>query len=861
MTAFTVNGGATTNWDTLTGGSTNATLDSYAISNNTTLLIDTDSYQCANHSAAFGSLDTVTFSGVGGKLKIDGTNVRVIPYNTGTGNVPAIGTSITQGGVSGYFLGVWSGWQVEPTAVGAAMPASGFIKIKNKTGGNFAAGALGGIGATATGADVVGWIEVRGADTATITVPRIGAFEVVGDWFELGTTNGTRGQVLPCPTTATVAGVFPGVWIETAAGSGVYERFAGAGSIVALSTIPTDERGKIVWQTTGGIRIGSDGTNNVGFLPPTGCKVRIPNVILTCCTRTAGSGSGPRVLPASSLGTRQEFVTTAAGDINISNAVFQWYGNFLQAYRAKVYNSAFSDTLIMQEIASPLDVDNVIVAPTQAQLNLALNGASCFAGGTIKNCLFARFSLAASGAYVAQVLYFTGVTFQNVKTQTLLNRGNATTGTWITSLCQDCVWTDCVSIGGRFYGTTNARCALTNLRYADTFASTTGTGNGHYAVDLQIGCADCVIDGVDFLGLTNVHPYNGVVNLTACYDCKVRNIGTFASPLNLGSANAAAAIVNVGGNNDGHKIQRCYCSNTRSNVVATLNSDNNLLIENVAGDYADTTVIASLNTVLRAIGMTGATTGQVSVYGTHWIDKFVSAIAGRIEILCNEPTAGTAAQCAITGGTPKFNSAGQVALTTVGDQVTWETPYFIKGHTAAANAAPTLTGTNTGNVTYEFQWDEGAGYNGSWLTLNQANWNAVGAIDPAVGIKLKIRATCATANAGNLLTNIRLDTVTTSAAQSTNQYPLDTNTLTLTGLKNPTEVRVFEAGTTTQIAGQEDVTSGTFTTQIDAGTYPSVDISILALGYQNTRLLAINMSGGNVSIPVQQILDRQYANA
>ena len=399
MTAFTCNSGGVQNWDSKTGGSVNATLDSYAISNGTTLLIDTDTYQCANHSTAFGSVDTVTFSGTGGKLKVDGTNVRVIPYNTGRGNVPAIGTTISQGGVSATLLGVWSGWQAEPTAAAAAMPASGYIKVKNKTGGDFAAGALTGIGASATGADVVGWIEVRGADTAAVTVPRLGAFEVTGDWFELGTTNGTRGQVIPCPTTATVGGVFPGVWIETASGSGVYERFAGAGSIVALSTIPTDERGKIVWQTTSGIRIGSDGTNNVGFLPPTGCKVRIPNVIFTCCTRTA-SGSGPRVLPNATLATRQEFVTTAAGDIAIDKAVLQWYGNFLQAYRADVTNSAISDSLVLNEIAGPINVDNVIVSPTQAQLNFALYMLSCFAGGTVQNVLLTRFSLASSGAYV-----------------------------------------------------------------------------------------------------------------------------------------------------------------------------------------------------------------------------------------------------------------------------------------------------------------------------------------------------------------------------------------------------------------------------------------------------------------------------
>ena len=94
MTAFTINGGATTEWDSLTGGSVNATLDTYAISNGTTLRIATDSYWCAGHSAAFGSLDTVTYSGTGGKILVDPSAVRVVAYTGGSGTVPAIGTSI-----------------------------------------------------------------------------------------------------------------------------------------------------------------------------------------------------------------------------------------------------------------------------------------------------------------------------------------------------------------------------------------------------------------------------------------------------------------------------------------------------------------------------------------------------------------------------------------------------------------------------------------------------------------------------------------------------------------------------------------------------------------------------------------------
>lgn len=798
MTAFTCNTGGIENWDTKSGGSVNATLDSYAISNGTTLLIDTDSYQCANHGSTFGSLDTVTFSGSGGTLKIDGTNVRVIPYNTGSGNVPAIGTTISQGGVSATLLGVWSGWQAEPTAVGAAMPASGFIKVKNKTGGSYAAGALTGIGASATGADVVGWIEVRGADTATITVPRIGRFEVTGDWFELGTTTGVRGQVLACPTTATVAGVFPGVWIETSAGSGVYERFNSVGSMVNLSTNPTDERGKVVWQTTSGIRIGSDGTNNVGYLPSSGCKVRIPNVILTCCTRTAGSGSGPRVLPNSTLGTRQEFVTTAAGDIDIDKAVFQWYGNFLQAYRADVTNSAWNDTLILQEIASPINVDNVIVSPTQTQLNNALNMVSCFGGGTFQNANLARFSLAASGAYVCVCNYVTGVTFSNVKSRTLLNRGNASTGCWNSTQAVNCTWTGCMNIGGQFAAVGHQGSTFTNHVHIDQFSGTTGTTNAHYAFTFSTGSNNITIDGVTFGGLTNLQPYSGLVSYTASYNLLMKNIGTYASKLSLGSTNASAVIFNSGGNNDGITLKRVYTTNTRTGLWATVNSDNNFLAEHVYGDYADTTVIAALNAKLKNCGLTGSTTGQTSVYGTHWETRFTSTTAGFMEILCNEPTAASAAQCAISSGTPQFNSAGQLLATAVGQAVTWETDWWVLGYTAFTNTAPTITGTNVtyssgarwGNHDIEYQIDTGSGWNGTWKALTAANLSAE-TITATPGFKLKVRVTCATASSTNAITNMRIAMTTTDAAQGNNLYPLATVPITVT-VKDATDLSVVE---------------------------------------------------------------------
>ncbi len=794
MAAYTHNTGGTINYDSLTGGSNNATLDTHAISAGTILVCRTDSYSCPNHSTAVGSLDTVTYSGIGGELRFDPTYTRHVAFTAGGGVVPAFGTAISQGGVSGLFLGVWANWQSEPVAPGGAMPAAGYIKLGGITGGAFAAGALTGITATCSGADVQSWIEVRGPDTATITVPRIGKVTSVEAWCDLGTTSGAANQIIPCPTTASFAGTFPGVWIETSAGSGVYERFAGAGSQVALSTTPTDERAKIVWSTTSGIRIGHNGTNAVGFLPPAGCKVRIPAVILTNVTRSAG-GSGARVLPNATIATRQEFVTTGAGYFDLRGVVSQWYMNFSQPFYVKYKSCAINDSMIISECASPLDVDDCIVSPTQAQLNLALNLSSNFAGGTVANSRFTRFSLAASGAYASQVNYCTGVTFDNCWFDTLTLRANATTGMMTSTQPSNCTFTNCTGVGGRFLFVGAQNCTFNGLKYSDSHIATTAT-NPFYALEFTTGSNNNTVIGGQTLGsITNTHPYNGWVSYANSYNLRVQEVGTYASPFNCGSANAMGVGVNLGGNCDGVELKRCYFSNTRTGLWASTNSDTNVTIENFYGDYADTTVNASLNTVIKGCGLTSATTGQVSVYGTHWRDRFSSTTAGAIEILCNEPTVASASQCSIISGTPQFNSSGSALLTVVGQEIEWVMPFFALGHTALANTAPTLTGTNTGNLTYTFQYDIGAGWNGSWLTLNATNLNGVGAINPAIGVKLKIRAVCATASATNAITNIRVTTVTTSSDQSTNLYPLDPVdvTFSFSGLEIGTEVVLFNS--------------------------------------------------------------------
>ena len=85
--------------------------------------------------------------------------------------------------------------------------------------------------------------------------------------------------------------------------------------------------------------------------------------------------------------------------------------------------------------------------------------------------------------------------------------------------------------------------------------------------------------------------------------------------------------------------------------------------------------------------------------------------------------------------------------------------------------------------------------------------------------------------------------------------------LSITGLKPNSEVRIFDANTTTEVAGSEDIDTGTFTWEFDPTEHPSgIDISIVSLGYQNMRITGVSLPLADVTIPVQQQIDRQYAN-
>lgn len=1062
--------------------------EAWTINSGAVLTVRTDTRTHAYAPASMlGSLGSNTLSE--GEILWDARNIRWMAFNTGSGTVPAIGTTITQGGTSGYLLGVWASVVSAPTAVGAAMPAAGFIKLREVTG-VYTTGILSGITATATSADVAGWMEIALDAAATITVPRLGTHWSRGDRFYLAETNGAVGQTFQIPTNGSTAMYAPGVFIENSPGSAgtdddytfwptlggatpanngwahqhVGEAFGQtdkrqsfvkglAGGIMQMGEAYQQESTYLslaaqastyagiahastyVWAndlvtvyyatghqlvtgqqtgldfTTGGATAydaiytvtvldpyrftvplagsglagnvtsrpglsvtfashlqnigdvvhcdfttgsgvdgdyevyiasttyaikypsitaitagnasvlhsltitftahnlavgnivyldftsgaGVDGyytvktvvdVNNyhvnfahsaaitssnvtmkrtIGHVAPAGCKTWIPNIIVT---EVATAARAINTVPNATIASRPEWATTSAGAIDLEYCYLtSGYLNFGQAYSIRLKNCAVWDTLIMTETATALDLEGVNTGMFGAIDTPALTMTSNFAGGLIKRCKFERGNVPASSDHSIVISYCNDTVFDNVQTGIVQYARNSG-APWSISVCNGLIIRNSRSINGPMTVTT-AKITVEDLDHCDRYTGRTNATSATYAVTFGTGCYDCSIDGLTF-GLGNTipdcHPPAGIVQYAASQRIKIRNFGTYAAPLSGGTfapnAYGCAIIVASGGNNLDVKVQRCFLDKVRTAPITNVNSDKGMTYEQVGGGpyvWSRQTILAmahaDLNGVMKGCFEINSVTGQASVYGTHWMDIFTGTDYGRLVLTFTEPTTQTAPQFTMVSGTAKFNSAGGLLMGVIGNQCIWEMPYFAKGHTGFLNAVATMSGGTIANYTLEFQYDIGAGYNGTWLILNGTNLSAI-TVDPAIGFKLKWRITTITTNTV-AITYLRIDTTSSAAGQAIEMYPLDVNTVTFTGLPTGADMVVLTAGTKT-ILYQVDSYGATSIPYTYSGAQ-TVDVGFIKPGYVPLYIRDLALTAVDSSLPVTLTQDRNYA--
>jgi len=819
--------------------------------NGGSLTIRTDTRWHANAPAALtGCLggNSVISSTLGGEFFVDATAVRWMPYTSGSGNVPAIGTTVTRGAVSAYLLGVWATVNGAPSAVGAAMPATGYLKFREVTGGPFTAGALTGIGATAASPDVTGWVEVVAQQLANFNIPRLGRFKTRGDWFYLANTTGSANQNVLIPNMGSTTGYSPGVWIQDGTGGAATYTWAAGVVTVAFpahvfvvgnevdlnfttggaqdtehhtyrirsvtadaftvflpgsgaggdcniesydfysalyaagmttTNFGTDVRSKVVLMNTdASITIGHNGTTAVGFVPAAARKIRIPNVLLRQCTTGARATNA---IPHPTLATRPDFTTTNAGVIDMEFTFGDWFLSFSQPFGVYLRHVATHDSIAISECASPLELSDGGTGTSAGLSSANLTLTSCFSGGEIYSWIGAGFANALSQV---NVNFCIGQTFSACRFGVWTYARSATRYAIAISQSSDITVADCGALNATNNINTSFNINFLRYDHCDRYVGATNATTGLFTFTISNSCVGVVIDGTSFGfkgAIANAHPYNGLVSCAASSNIKIRNLGARDAILDGGSANFSNCIYSDGGNNVDVKVQRCYMQPTRTGAHLLTNSSKNILLEDVYGDFTDLMNVAALNCLVRGGGGRNGVAGQASVYGTHFGGAFDSDTTGRMWLALNEPTAETLQFTSrLFSAGSGFTSAGGLSLATVDDFFICEMQESRLQTTGFANIAPTITGTNTGNHLFEYQLDTGSGY-GAWQTLNAANLSAE-TILPSVGYKLKFRITCVTANNANLITYVRCDTTSTLAAQVGNLYPLDTGTVSISGL-------------------------------------------------------------------------------
>jgi hypothetical protein len=768
--------------------------------NGAILTIRTDTrWHAGKPTGMTGSIGATTINAAqGGGVLIDATKVRWMPFNGGGGNVPAIGATITQGEgenlITGILLGVWTDLASAPLTPGTAMPASGFLKFREVVDGPFAIGALTGITASATAPDRTGWIEVVQEQAVANTVPRLGFFRTRGDWFYLDDTTGVAGQIIQIPNNGGGTGAHvPAIWIETSPGSGQYEIFTSLLSAHFITTnLSIDARSKFVESLgSGQVRIGNNGTVNVGYLPPAGCKVRIPNII---GRQTTSANRALNLVPHGTLATRPDWTTTSAGFIDLEFFITDWYHLFTAPFKVIHKNCATFDILSTSNNAAPIEVDNLGVGAyngTSIPLVLLSNPL----GGVIKNSKFFRRE-AASNGHVCTITTSNDYTFENCHFG-VVTYARSTGRAIATSQSLNLKFLDIYQYNSYTQHTTSFDILHQDLDHCDRFVGDTNGTTGMYCIAILTSSNNIKVDRLTF-GLKGLitdfcnsflSPFYSINSSNITF----RNAGTRANPLRVASAALGPQYaVHDAGVNTNLIAQRIYLEFTRTSVLLTVNTSKNLKLESVHGTVGAIQTL-SLNTLLKGIrAASNSVTGGASVYGSHFFDMFESDTVGRLWLALNEPTAFSEHLASLSiqnnGG---FTSGGQIAMPTVDDYFIIEMPYFAIGHTGFANTAPTLTGTNTGNHSYEYDIDLGSGFSGTYKTLNGANLSEE-TVNPATGFKLRLRITTTVEAATNALTYVRLDTTTSFAAQTNNLYPLDYAKIKLTGYILGTRIQIYD---------------------------------------------------------------------
>jgi hypothetical protein len=278
-------------------------------------------------------------------------------------------------------------------------------------------------------------------------------------------------------------------------------------------------------------------------------------------------------------------------------------------------------------------------------------------------------------------------------------------------------------------------------------------------------------------------------------------------------------------------FQNIRCSGSAPNILGTLQT-------------------GFQNTVLRGIAVTNSPNNSTSGtnYDMFWYVVNPTASTSAVGLCFSISTANTSSYITLTG-TAQLTGQ-QINLPNTGDTAIFECPYKIFG---VSSLGATVQGGMPASVTIEYAIKTTGDWS-AWATANTTNLSAetVSATD-GFNFKLRFTATSDSSSANKIVS-----WYTTGNGDDTVLYASSTATLTLTGLQSGSEVRIYDNTSGTELGGVES-SDTTFAFTYDYYGNQAVNIIVHALGYQWAKI-PYTLTSTSASVPIQQILDRQYSN-
>ena len=541
-----------------------------------------------------------------------------------------------------------------------------------------------------------------------------------------------------------------------------------------------------------------DGTN--GFIPPNGARIRIPMIHIATSDVTLIATNDSGLLSSGTA--RYELETVNGGDCFLSGVSLgsaYWEDNLGGEFQAS-YCAAFINLGVYAALGRPTYNHCIFCSDSQDDLRSAARSVppivDLVSGADVADCLYVSLNDA------AETTGFGGQTSIDVTItrciQLALGNANEAEALRIDGIVID----DFVVLGTQlvFNGAVNV-----DARLLKTQKNLTGGVAGSDQIVLSGSSKTVKIVGWEVL--QGSRPDDSMIAITDSSDVKIYGFHFIDDKFDnegLGGTQGEE-FASIAGFCSDITIARCWTNRGNPNEFALVASGTtkNLTVLNCSAEYSGELEPDGINTSFRGIhggsgslgGSSGLETDYPGTAGGHFGDAFESDTKGYIYYR-NVP--GTIEYpITILSGAPKFTKDGDVDVV-LGDQWEVDMGYVALGHTGFSGVVTTTRNALTAaegvdnwtGVDIDFQYDTGAGYNGTWLDLRTAG-NLTAITDTTDGVRLKLRFTGnATQSNGQALT---IHTTTTIADQVANYHSIsEIVTISIQGLVVGAELRIYD---------------------------------------------------------------------